>query len=253
MPRFSRNSERGSKSTKAQSARRGTAAGHRRSEPEPEFNIQPKRASEAPVIALNDAQRAYDNAIATSTITFGVGPAGTGKTWLAAIRAADALKNREIERLYITRPAVEAGENLGFLPGTLDDKYAPYLLPVREALEERLGSGQLEYLLRKNIIMPRPIAYMRGTTFKNSWLIFDEAQNATPTQMKLVLSRIGQGAKFIVNGDIRQSDISGKSGLEDAIRRLRGVDSLSICTFTNADIVRSGMCQAIIERYEEAA
>jgi phosphate starvation-inducible PhoH-like protein len=185
-----------------------------------------------------------------NTLTFGVGPAGTGKTWLAATRAAQRLAAGEIERIVITRPAIEAGENLGFLPGNLDEKYEPYFRPVRDALEETLGCGTVEYMLKAGTIEVRPLAFLRGTTFKNCWVIADEMQNTTPAQMKMFLTRIGEDCRVIVNGDPLQTDIAGKSGLSDALDRLKAMKSVEFCWFTREDIVRSGLCQAIAERYE---
>lgn len=208
-------------------------------------------ASKAPIKPLNDAQRAYDAAIRSSDIIFGVGPAGTGKTWLATMRAAQALDAKEIERIVITRPAVEAGESLGFLPGELEDKYEPYIRPVRDALTEFFGVTHLEYLLKNGKIEARPLGLIRGSTIKHSWLIADEMQNATKKQFLMLLSRIGENAKFIVNGDPRQSDLPiGDSGLDDALRRLKGVPGIDQVLFDRNDIVRSGLCRAIVEAYE---
>jgi phosphate starvation-inducible PhoH-like protein len=209
------------------------------------------QASRKPLEPLTDAQHAYDAAIFANTLTFGIGPAGTGKTWWAASRAAEALDGKEIERIVVTRPAIEAGESLGFLPGDLDEKYDPYFRPVRDALEEQLGSGPLEYFVRSGIIEARPLAYLRGATFKNCWVLADEMQNTTPAQMKMFLSRIGENCKVIVNGDLSQQDIPGTSGLADALVRLRGLKGVEQVVFSRADIVRSGLCQAIIERYED--
>ncbi|MFA9261808.1 MAG: PhoH family protein [Undibacterium sp.] len=212
------------------------------------FQIRPSFVIVKP---LNDAQRAYDAAFKSSNIIFGVGPAGTGKTWLAARRAAEALEDGLIEKIIVTRPAVEAGESLGFLPGELEEKYEPYIRPVREALEEKLGSSHVEYLLKTGVIEARPLAYLRGSTIKNSWLIADEMQNATPKQFMMLLSRIGEGSKFIVNGDPTQTDIVGISGLKDAVDRLKGMSGFSLIEFEIADIVRSGVCQEIVRRYSK--
>ncbi len=181
---------------------------------------------------------------------FGVGPAGTGKTWYAAALAADALAAGEIEKIIVTRPAIEAGESLGFLPGDVEEKYAPYFRPVREALEERLGSGQVEYMIKAGVIEARPLAYLRGSTLKDCWVLADEMQNTTPQQMKMFLTRIGERSTFIINGDIRQKDIGGNSGLEDAAKRLAHLASVTVVQFTAADIVRDPMCQAIAEAYD---
>lgn len=209
-----------------------------------------RRPNRSIVKALNEAQEAYMEAIRASAVTFGIGPAGTGKTWLAAMLAAKAFDDGDIERIIITRPAVEAGESLGFLPGEDSEKFDPYFRPVREALEEYLGTGPLEYHLKAGNIEARPLAYLRGATFKNCWVILDEAQNTSPAQMKMFLTRIGRGAKIIVNGDPRQKDIPGESGLNDAVARLRGLGGCTFVKFTTKDIVRSGMCAAIAARYE---
>ena len=202
---------------------------------------------------LTNAQRLYDAAIFSSLITFGVGPAGTGKTWLAAARAAEQLRDGHIERIIVTRPAIEAEENLGFLPGEAEEKYAPYFRPVRDALEEVLGRGALEYHIKSGAIEARPLAYLRGATFKDAVVILDEAQNTTVNQMKMFLTRIGDGTRVIVNGDPAQKDLPRgvKSGLADAVARLRHLSSVAIINFAVEDIVRSGICQDIVRAYEE--
>lgn len=211
---------------------------------------KPVRESHRPLTPLNDAQRAYGAAIQASRVTFGIGPAGTGKTWFAAALAAEALLAGDIERIIVTRPAVEAGENLGFLPGDLDEKIEPYFRPVRDALEERIGSGPLEYMLKAKTIEVRPLAYLRGATLKNCWVLADEMQNTTPAQMKMFLTRIGENSRFIVNGDITQKDINGQSGLAEAVRRLRNMPFVSLIEFQISDIVRDPVCQAIAEAFE---
>ena len=203
------------------------------------------------VSALNDAQRAYDAAIRSSSIIFGIGPAGTGKTWFAVQRAAEALKSGEIEKIYLTRPNVEVGRGFGFLPGELEEKYEPYIAPLREALEEAFGASHLEFLLKRKIIDSRPLAFMRGATMKNGWLIADEMQNATRAEMIMLLSRIGENAKFVINGDLRQRDLPDADGLEHSIERLRRLDAVKTVRFGRADIVRSGLCQAVIEAFED--
>jgi len=216
-----------------------------------EITRKPVRAARAELKPLTAAQAAYRVAILSSRVTFGIGPAGTGKTWFAAALAADQLEAREIERIIVTRPAVEAGEEkLGFMPGDLNEKYEPYFRPVRDALEERLGSGQVEYMMKAGMIEARPLAFLRGATLKNCWVVADEMQNATATQMKMFLTRIGENSRFIVNGDITQKDIQGVSGLTDAVRRLREVPQVSLIEFHNCDIVRDPMCQAIALAYE---
>jgi phosphate starvation-inducible protein PhoH and related proteins len=216
-----------------------------------EVTRRPVRAAVQELEPLTEAQRHYGTAIRSSRVTFGIGPAGTGKTWFAAALAAEALRNGEIERIVVTRPAIEAGEQLGFMPGELDEKFDPYFRPVRDALEERLGSGQLEYMLKIKIIEARPLAFLRGATLKHCWVIADEMQNSTPAQMKMFLTRIGENSRFIVNGDITQKDIEGPSGLADALRRLQGLRNVAFIRFHASDIVRDEMCQAIAERYED--
>ncbi len=203
------------------------------------------------VLPLNDAQERYDAAIRSERVIFGVGPAGTGKTWFAAMRAAEALLTGVTEKIVITRPAVEAGESLGFLPGELEEKYEPYIRPLRDAFEEKFGVGHFEYLLKHGIIEARPLGLLRGSTLKNCWVLADEMQNATIKQMKMFLTRIGTNSKFIINGDPRQSDLpEHQSGLQDAYRRTVSVRGITMVSFTNADIVRDGICQEIVECYE---
>lgn len=204
----------------------------------------------APLKAQNGAQGQYIASIHSNTITFGLGPAGVGKTYIAARLAAEALERGDTRRIIVTRPAVEAGESLGFLPGELDEKYAPWLRPVYDVLVEGLGSGHVDYMLKNGDIEALPLAYMRGNTFKDAWVILDEAQNTTPAQMYLFLSRIGEGAKVIVNGDLLQKDIPGPSGLADAISKLKGLVGVSVCQFDADDIVRSGIVREIVRRYE---
>lgn len=212
---------------------------------------KPVRPAKTLIKPLTDTQRLYDLSIRSNIITFGTGPAGTGKTWFAARRAAEQMLEGNIDKLYITRPAVEAGESMGFLPGELDEKFEPYFRPVREALEEAFGSGHLEYLIKSGAIEARPLAFLRGATLKNCWVLLDEAQNTTPLQMKMFLTRIGQNCKVIVNGDTSQKDINGSSGLADAVRRLSGVDKVGHVQFAVMDIVRSGICRAIVRAYED--
>jgi phosphate starvation-inducible PhoH-like protein len=202
-----------------------------------------------PLRALTEAQGAYAASIQDNIITFGVGPAGTGKSYVAAAMAADMLHDKEIDKIIITRPAVEAGESFGFLPGELEEKYAPYIDPFRDILNERLGKSYVEYLIKHNRIMAKPLAFMRGMTFKNCWAIFDEAQNATPGQMKLFLTRIGESCKVIVDGDCEQSDLTVQSGLTDALYRFRGMTNIGIVRFDINDIVRHGIVRDVIRAY----
>ncbi|TSP13973.1 PhoH family protein [Cupriavidus campinensis] len=201
--------------------------------------------------AKTENQQRYLSAIDSFELIFATGPAGTGKTFLAAAKAAEALEKKEIDQIVITRPAVEAGENLGFLPGELEEKFDPYLAPFKDALEQRMGRSKVEYLIKTGVIVASPLAYMRGKTFRRSFVILDEAQNTTPTQMKLFLTRIGEDCVTVVNGDVAQKDIRGESGLADAVRRLSWIPSVKTVEFTRADIVRSGLVQQIVEAYEE--
>ena len=213
---------------------------------------RPTKRKDKAIKPLNDAQDRYIKSIHGSKITFGVGPAGTGKTWLAAMLAAEALDKREIEKIVVTRPAVEAGESLGFMPGEMDEKYEPYFRPVKDALEEYFGGGALEYFIKSGAIEARPLAFLRGATIKNAWLIADEMQNSTSTQMKMLLTRIGEDAKFIINGDPSQCDLASnqKSGLNDALFRLQKIGGVARVRFEQSDIVRSGIVQEIVRAYE---
>jgi phosphate starvation-inducible PhoH-like protein len=200
--------------------------------------------------ALNKAQQQYINAIRANVITFAVGPAGTGKTYIAASYAAELLEEKLIDSVILTRPNVEASsKGFGFLPGDLGEKFAPYMEPLLSVLEERLGKSYTDLLVKRGQIKLKPLEFMRGSTFKNSLCILDEAQNTTPSQMKLFLSRIGDDCKVIIDGDIAQTDIRGLSGLADAVDRLYDVDKIGIVEFGIDDIVRSEMCKEIILRY----
>lgn len=213
------------------------------------------RAKPKELKPLTQTQTVYDQEISSKLITFGIGPAGTGKTWWAAMRAGLALKSGEIDSIIVTRPAIEAGEKLGFLPGELEDKYEPYFRPVKDALKEALGAGPLEYHLKAGSIEARPLALLRGATLKNCWVIADEMQNATRTQMKLLLTRFGEDARMIINGDPSQCDLpsEGQSGLMDAVGRLERNPRIGVVRFTVADIVRHGLVQEIIEAYSDDA
>jgi len=218
-----------------------------------EIELTSPRAKVAvgPIEPKTENQKRYINAIKHHTLTFATGPAGTGKTWLCAALAAEALIENRVKKIIITRPAVEAGEHLGFLPGELDEKFDPYLTPFREVLNERLGKTKVDYLIKTGKIEATPLAYMRGRTFKECYVILDEAQNTTPTQMKMFLTRIGYDCKVIVNGDMSQKDINGNSGLEDAVKRLSFIPSVKHVRFTREDIVRSGLVQEIVSAYED--
>jgi phosphate starvation-inducible PhoH-like protein len=197
-------------------------------------------------------QRRYLEAIERNDLVFGVGPAGTGKTYLAVAMAVSALISKKISRIILTRPAVEAGERLGFLPGTLQEKVDPYLRPLYDALFDMLEQDKVEKLLERNTIEVAPLAFMRGRTLNDSFIILDEAQNSTPEQMKMVLTRQGFSSKMVVNGDVTQIDLpSGRrSGLLDAIEVLKGVEGISFVKFDDRDVVRHPLVQRIVRAYE---
>ena len=196
-------------------------------------------------------QKAYTDAIEESTITFGIGPAGTGKTYLAMAKAVDALARKRVSRIILTRPAVEAGENLGFLPGSLTDKIDPYLRPLYDALHDMLEPEALPRLMAAGTIEVAPLAYMRGRTLNDAFVILDEAQNTSPEQMKMFLTRLGFGSRMVVTGDISQVDLPGgrESGLIVVRRILAGVDGISFCELGSADVVRHRLVGRIIEAY----
>jgi phosphate starvation-inducible PhoH-like protein len=197
-------------------------------------------------------QRRYVESIERNDLVFGVGPAGTGKTYLAVFMAISALLGKRISRIILTRPAVEAGERLGFLPGTLQEKVDPYLRPLYDALFDMLEADRVEKLLEKNVIEVAPIAFMRGRTLNDAFIIFDEAQNTTPEQMKMMLTRVGFNSKMVVTGDTTQIDLpTGKrSGLIDAMEILRGVEGISFTQFDDRDVVRHPLVARIVKAYE---
>jgi phosphate starvation-inducible protein PhoH and related proteins len=197
-------------------------------------------------------QRRYLEAIERNDMVFGVGPAGTGKTYLAVAMAISALIGKKVSRIILTRPAVEAGERLGFLPGTLQEKVDPYLRPLYDALYDMLEAEKVEKLLERNTIEIAPIAFMRGRTLNDSFIILDEAQNSTPEQMKMVLTRQGFNSKMVVNGDITQIDLPGgkRSGLLEVIDVLRGLEGISFIHFDERDVVRHSLVQRIVQAYE---
>lgn len=197
-------------------------------------------------------QKQYVDAIRKKMIVFGIGPAGTGKTYLAMAMAIQAFKNDEVGRIILTRPAIEAGEKLGFLPGDLQSKIDPYLRPLYDALYQIMGPESFAKNMEKGLIEVAPLAYMRGRTLDNAFIILDEAQNTTPAQMKMFLTRIGFGSKVIITGDSSQKDLpSGqKSGLEMALQVLKKVEGISICQLTSKDVVRHPLVQKIVQAYE---
>ena len=198
-------------------------------------------------------QRNYVKAVRENVVTFAVGPAGTGKTYLAMAMAVVAFKNKEVERIILTRPAVEAGEKLGFLPGDLQNKVDPYLRPLYDALYELMGVENFQKYLERGVIEVAPLAYMRGRTLNDSYIILDEAQNTTCEQMKMFLTRFGENSRVIVTGDLTQIDlpVGKKSGLKEAVEVLRGVDDIAVCELTHRDVVRHSLVQAIVKAYEK--
>ncbi|MCZ3844234.1 PhoH family protein [Lactobacillus mulieris] len=206
-----------------------------------------------PIRPKNAGQQAYIAAIQKSDIVFGIGPAGTGKTFLAVVMAVSAFKNGEVSRIILTRPAVEAGESLGFLPGDLKEKVDPYLRPIYDSLYAVLGTETTNRLMERGVIEVAPLAYMRGRTLDEAYVILDEAQNTTDAQMKMFLTRLGFNSKMIVNGDVTQVDLPGKqhSGLLDAMHILKDVDQVKFVNFTFNDVVRHPVVAKIIRAYEE--
>jgi len=212
------------------------------------INHQPKPI--APLRPMNDAQYDYIESIRTNIITFGIGPAGTGKTYIAASIAAEMLKTGEIDKIIMTRPGVDAGRNWGALPGELAEKYAPYMEPLVDVLNERLGKSYTDYLFKRGSIQAKPLELMRGKTFSKCFYILDEAQNTTHSQMKLFVTRIGEDCKVVIDGDLAQKDINGASGLLDATNRLAHISRIGRVNFTVNDCVRSGIVKEILRAYD---
>ena len=198
-------------------------------------------------------QKRYVDAIDAHTVVFGIGPAGTGKTYLAMAKAVQALQNKEINRIILTRPAVEAGEHLGYLPGTLNDKIDPYLRPLYDALHDMVDPDSIPRLLTAGTIEVAPLAYMRGRSLNDAFIILDEAQNTSMEQMKMFLTRLGFGAKMVVTGDVTQIDLPGGqlSGLREVENILTGVEDIAFCRLTNHDVVRNKLVGKIVEAYDE--
>ena len=206
-----------------------------------------------PVKPKTIGQKEYIKSVLHNTVTIGVGPAGTGKTYLAVAAAVAAFRDKQINRIILTRPAVEAGERLGFLPGDLQSKVDPYLRPLYDALFDMLGAETYQKYLERGNIEVAPLAYMRGRTLDDSFIILDEAQNTSREQMKMFLTRLGFGSKIVITGDVTQIDLpDGKaSGLKEAMRVLRNVEGIGICELTNEDVVRHAMVQRIVKAYED--
>lgn len=199
---------------------------------------------------LNYIQGTYLEAIKNNDVIFGIGPAGTGKTFVAASYAAGELFHRNINKIILTRPNVETGRGLGFLPGELEEKYAPYLDPFDQVFARTLGRGFYEYALKDKSIDPKPLGFMRGASFEHAIILVDECQNMTKTEFKMLLTRIGKNCKVILSGDPAQTDIPD-SGLQDAVRRLEGLPEIEVVRFMDEDIVRSKMCKQIIMAYKD--
>ena len=207
-----------------------------------------------PLQPKNPSQKRFITAIRNHCVSFGTGPAGTGKSYCAIALAAEYLEAGKIDKIILTRPAVEAGEQLGYLPGAVDDKFAVHIDAFRDILNERLGRGAVDYCVRHDRIVAAPLAYMRGKTFcEKTFVVLEEAQNTTLKQMKMFLTRIGEGCKVVINGDIRQSDITTNNGLADAVERLAGLSNVYIHEFERDDIVRSGLVRNLLDRYESYA
>lgn len=208
-----------------------------------------------PVKTKTIGQKRYADSIKANTIVFGVGPAGTGKTYLAVAQAVRAFKNHEVNRIILTRPAVEAGEKLGFLPGDLQNKVDPYLRPLYDALFDMMGAESYQRNLERGVIEVAPLAYMRGRTLDDSFIILDEAQNTTPEQMKMFLTRLGFNSKMVITGDITQIDLpdSKRSGLVEAVRVLKNIEDVAIIRFSEKDVVRHKLVQDIVKAYERYA
>lgn len=206
-----------------------------------------------PVKPKTLGQKEYVDAIRKKMIVFGMGPAGTGKTYLAMAMAITAFKNEQVGRIILTRPAIEAGEKLGFLPGDLQSKIDPYLRPLYDALYQIMGAESFQRNMEKGLIEVAPLAYMRGRTLDNAFIILDEAQNTTPAQMKMFLTRIGFGSKVVVTGDATQKDLApgAKSGLDVALRVLKNIDDIAICNLTSQDVVRHPLVQKIVQAYDD--
>ena len=206
-----------------------------------------------PVKPKTLGQKSYVDNIRKKMIVFGMGPAGTGKTYLAMAMAITAFKNEEVSRIILTRPAIEAGEKLGFLPGDLQSKVDPYLRPLYDALYQIMGAESFQKNMEKGLIEVAPLAYMRGRTLDNAFIILDEAQNTTPAQMKMFLTRIGFGSKVVITGDATQKDLApgSQSGLDVALRVLKNIDEIGICELTSKDVVRHPLVQKIVQAYDD--
>ncbi|MBI2713473.1 MAG: PhoH family protein [Rhizobiales bacterium] len=206
-----------------------------------------------PIKALNPTQATYFNALRTSPQVIVLGPAGTGKTWIAATYAADLFRNRQIDKIILTRPNVPCGRSLGYFPGTLEDKFAPWAAPVAEAIKERIGRAAYEIALKNGGIELVPFEVMRGRSWKNAFVLFDEAQNSTPAEIKTFLTRIGEECTVVINGDVSQCDLEQASGLRTAIHLIKSqMLPVPVIEFSRDDIVRSGVCAMWVRAFDEA-
>lgn len=210
---------------------------------------RPRRAG--PLKAQTDRQQEYIDLINSRDVVFALGPAGTGKTYVAVSMACQMLHDKEIERIIVTRPVVEAGEKIGFLPGEIAEKFDPYFAPVKAIMDRRLGEGYVKWAVRRGVIVAQPLAFMRGHTFENAFVILDEAQNTTKAQMKLFLTRLGEPVKCVVDGDESQDDLESHliRGLDDAVHRFKNKSRFGVIHFDMSDVVRSGLVREVLEGY----
>lgn len=212
-------------------------------------NVTPIRPNNRPIQAKTENQKLYLASMKLNIITVGAGPAGVGKTYLAGCHAADLLISKRVNQVIITRPAIETGASMGFLPGSLEEKFEPFLSPFRNVMIERLGKSHYEGMLKSEKILPQPLSHMRGSTFRDAFVILDEAQNCTPAEMKMFLTRIGENCTVVINGDIEQCDLNCMSGLQDAVERISRIADVGVVTFTDDDSVRSGIVREILRVY----
>lgn len=209
----------------------------------------PKRAG--PLELLTKAQRTYASSIRNNQLTISYGSAGCGKDYVALALAAEMLETHKVERIVLVRPLVETGASMGAFPGTVEEKLAPWMIPLLDILIERLGKGLADYYIKSGKIVTVPLALMRGSTLKDAFVVLTEAQNTTPKQLEMFLTRIGDGTKVVVDGDHHQSDVKGLNGLADVITRLDGLKGVGFVEFVPSDCVRSGLCRAIVDRYSK--
>lgn len=217
----------------------------------PDARVVRKQRDDSPLVPKTESQKLYMESIRANTLTFGIGPAGTGKTHVAVSVACEMFIAGEIDRIVATRPALGSEEELGFFPGDLNEKFAPWMVPIRDVLDKRIGRSHVDYLIKHDVISFQPFATMRGLSWANAFIILDEAQNTTPKQMELFLTRVGENSRVVVDGDVRQKDIRTLSGLEDSIVRLHHRSGVGLVEFSTDDIVRSGFVRMVIESYRD--